>query len=264
MKLLVRASISLCFCSVLACNSGSGPEDQIDQKPANQQENEAPEVAESVIKPPKYPRLNNENCVKFLKEYGQAHPEKKVKITTSFGVIIVELFEETPIHRANFLYLIERDYYNPTEIVRVIKNFVVQGGNSEEVEPAQKRFLIGEYTLPAEFQPRGVHHRGALAMSRSYEGNADKRSSAYDFYIVDGRRISVGEIFDAKKKRSYTDEQLKIYQETGGAIHLDEEHTVFGRVIAGMDVVEKISEVEVDKSNWPRKYIELRMEILKD
>jgi peptidyl-prolyl cis-trans isomerase A (cyclophilin A) len=265
MKLL-KVGFFCCLLGLLnGCGDGISSQAETSKREVDSSKAELPAVPEKpVIAAPKYPRLDNDNVLEYLSEYGKIHPENKVKIITSMGDIVVELFEETPIHRANFLYLIERDYYNPTEIVRVIKNFVVQGGNSQEVEPAQKRFLIGEYTLPAEFCPRGIHLRGALAMSRSYEGNPDKRSSAYDFYIVDGRKISVGEIYDAKKLRSYSDDQLQSYQEQGGAIHLDQEHTVFGRVIKGMDVVEEISEVDVDESNWPRKYIEVRMEILKN
>ena len=217
---------------------------------------------EAEVSKPLFPRLNNENCVEFLLEYGAKHLENRVLIKTTYGEIELELYSETPIHRANFLYLIERNYYNPTEILRVVKNFVVQGGNSEEVEPAQKRFLIGEYSLPAEFHPSAIHLKGALAMSRNYANNPEKRSSAYDFYIVHGRKISAAEIYEAKKKRSYTDAQLEEYKTIGGAIHLDEEHTVFGRMVRGWEVLETIANAEVDEGNWPRKYIEVRMEIL--
>ena len=210
-----------------------------------------------------YPRLNDGNCVDFLTEYGKKHPETRVLIHTNHGDIEVELFEETPLHRANFLYLIERNYYNPTEIVRVVKNFVVQGGNSEEVEPAEKRFMIGDHTIPAEFRPSAIHLKGALAMSRSYENNPDKRSSAYDFYIVHGRKMGLADIYDAQKRRSYTDDQIEAYKTRGGAIHLDEEHTVFGRVVKGLEVVDRIASVETDKSGWPRHHIEVRMEVLR-
>ena len=110
-------------------------------------------------------------------------------LDTKHGRIVVELFDDVPVHRANFLYKVYRRYFDPSEFTRVVPDFVVQGGNSEEERPQQLRFLIGQHTLPAEFKDRHIHSRGALAMSRSYSNNPDKRSSGYDFYIVTGRKI---------------------------------------------------------------------------
>lgn len=221
---------------------------------------EEPEDEESGVKI--YPRLNNETVVDFLQEYAEEHPQTRVLMETNFGDIELRLYKETPIHRANFLYLIEREYYNPTEILRIVKNFVIQGGNSEEPEIAEKRWLIGEYTLPPEFTDDAIHLRGALAMSRSYVNNPDKRSSGYDFYIVHGKKIGPTEIYEAKQKRDYTDSQIEAYQTTGGAIHLDQEHTVFGEVVRGISVVNKIASLETDKSGWPKQRVEVRMKIL--
>lgn len=248
---------------LLSCNQGSTDKPEDEGKPGREVQSASPEKEKKKkISKPKYPRLNNENCVDFLSEYGKENPETRVLIKTKFGDIEVELFAETPLHRANFLYLIERGYYTKTEIVRVVENFIVQGGNSEETGPAEQRFLIGQYTLPPEYTPDAVHLKGALAMSRRYENNPRKRSSAYDFYIVHGKKIGMSEIYDAQQKRDYTDEQLDKYKTVGGAIHLDQEHTVFGRVVSGLSVVDEMAKVETDKSGWPKQYIEVNMEVL--
>lgn len=211
-----------------------------------------------------YPPLDENDAVAFLSEYGQATPGSKVLLSTNFGDIAVRLYDDTPLHRANFLYLIERDYYNPTTIVRVVPNFVIQGGNSDEREDRRKRSIIGSYTLPAEFKDHYIHKRGALAMSRSYIENPQKRSSAYDFYIVLGEPLSQASLHTTslENKREYTQSQKKQYMTEGGAPHLDNEHTVFGEVIQGMEVVEKISRIDRDASDWPRTHVEVRMKVM--
>ena len=210
-----------------------------------------------------YPRLSDSNAVAFLTKYGAENPETTVIMESKYGTIEVELFDDTPFHRANFIYLVKRGYYSPTEILRVIKGFMIQGGNSEEPGPAAKRFMIGDYCLPAEMTINHVHHRGALAMSRSYSDNPDKCSSAYDFYLVQGTKYKNVHIFQAEQEKAvkYSNAQKQIYKKQGGAIHLDMEHTVFGRVVKGMNVIDQICEVEVDGSNWPKNYIEFNMTV---
>lgn len=212
----------------------------------------------------KYARLTDENCVEFLTEYGKANPQTKVKVTTKWGDFVIELFEDTPLHRANFLYMIERGYYCPTQVVRIIDDFVVQGGNSDEEMAALQRSLIGKYQIPQEITANHFHHKGAVAMSRSYEENPDKGSSAYDFYVVEGKMASENDILDARKKGSFnhTDYQLSVYKELGGAIHLDGEHTVFGKVLSGLRTIEILSELETDDSDWPHETVTFHMEVL--
>lgn len=210
-----------------------------------------------------YKRLNNDNCVAFLEEYGAEHGENLVRMETDFGDILVRLYEDTPIHRASFLYLIERNYFAPTQIVRVVPGFVIQGGNSEELEDQEQRFLIGKYTLPNEIKRQHIHKRGALAMSRSYENNPDKRSAPYDFYLVQGQKVSDAGLFQAEKKNgySYSDEEKAIYKKAGGAPHLDGEHTVIGEIIQGWDVVDKIAKVPTDDGEWPVKEVTVNMSV---
>ena len=209
-----------------------------------------------------FPTLTNENAADFLTEWGTTVKEDRVSMDTKHGRIVVELFKDVPVHRANFLYKVHRRYFDPAEFTRVVPDFVVQGGNSEEERPQQLRFLIGQHTLPAEFDAQHIHTRGALAMSRSYHDNPDKRSSGYDFYIVTGRPIGPQELGKVQRDRgvTYTTAQAQAYAKEGGAPHLDGEHTVFGRVVEGMEVVDKLAATPRDESDWPLTRLEVRME----
>ena len=213
-----------------------------------------------------FPALDDENADSFLAEWGRGQTENRVALDTKHGRIVVELFDDVLVHRANFLYKVYRRYFDPSEFTRVVPDFVVQGGNSEEERPQQLRFLIGQHTLPAEFKNHHIHSRGALAMSRSYSDNPEKRSSGYDFYIVTGRKIGAQELgrIQKEKGRSYTREQAAIYARQGGAPHLDGEHTVFGRVVEGMDVVDRLASTPRDGSDWPVERLEVRMNLLSE
>ena len=213
-----------------------------------------------------FPTLTDDNASAFLQEWGNTQSENRIALDTKYGRIVVELFDDVPIHRANFLYKVYRRYFDPAEFTRVVPDFVVQGGNSEEERPQQLRFLIGRHTLPSEFREDRVHVRGALAMSRSYNDNPDKRSSGYDFYIVTGRRIGAQELggIQRDKGRRYTDAQALTYATQGGAPHLDGEHTVFGHVVKGMEVVDQLAATPRDASDWPVTRLEVRMNVLSE
>lgn len=210
------------------------------------------------------PRLTAANCEGFLLDYFAENTARRVQISTAYGNIEVELFDDTPVHTANFLYLIERQYFTKTQIVRIAPDFVVQGGNSEEREEQERRFLIGDYTLPSEFRTAHCHFTGALAMSRTYTDNAAKRSSAYDFYIVAGGKVNGATLYTSAEKsgRVYTEAQRGRYLADGGSPHLDHEHTVFGRVIKGMDVVTTLSRLDRDASDWPVEHLEIAMKAI--
>lgn len=171
----------------------------------------------------------------FLYEYGKKNPETHVLLKTSMGNIELELYKDTPLHRANFILLVKQDYFNHTMIHRVSPKFVIQGGNSDGYETPKKRQRIGNYLLPNESKPKYTHVRGALSAAKYLEQNISDASSPFEFFIVQPER---------------------------GAHHLDGKHTVFGRVTKGMDVVDKINKVAVDRNEWPIENIYIDMEII--
>lgn len=182
------------------------------------------------------PRITNKTAVAFYTEYGKQHQEKEIRIKTTFGDIDIMLYEDTPIHRANFIHIIKRGFLNETCFYRVAKDFVIQGGNSDSYKMARIKNRIGEFTLPAEFLPHRKHTYGSVAMARVWKKNPNRRSSPYEFYIVVNPK---------------------------GSPHLNGEHTVIGRVTKGMDVAKKINLVEVDKSEWPKNDVCMDVEILR-
>lgn len=166
--------------------------------------------------------LTNTTLEAFLTQYGKENPERFVTLKTSEGNIKLELYNNTPLHRAHFIYLIKNGYLNTTVFHRVVQNFMIQGGNSDRVSTAKMRGRMGKYTLPAEIMHR--HNRGALAAAKEYRENPDDRSSPFEFYIV---------------------------QSPQGAHHLNTNYTVFGKVISGMEVVDAIAKLETDDGDWP-------------
>ena len=181
--------------------------------------------------------LSDANVMEFFLDYDQKHKEDTVRITTDFGTIDVQLFQETKFHRANFIYLIKKQYFDGTQFYRVIQNFVIQGGNSDDRETSLKRRKIGKYLLPNDHDKGFKHERGMLSMPSKNIENPYKKASPFEFFIV---------------------------QQQGGAHHLDGDYTIFGKVIRGMEVVDKIAAVPTDASDWPLQNVFIRkIEILK-
>ncbi|MCI6727152.1 MAG: peptidylprolyl isomerase [Bacteroidales bacterium] len=232
----------------------------------------------------------------------------KVKITTSLGNITVRLYDETPLHRDNFLKLAKEGFYNGTLFHRVIRDFMIQGGDPDSVNaPAGKRLGVGgpDYTLEAEILPSLFHKRGALAAARQGdEVNPERRSSGSQFYIVwgqtynDGQLRQMGKQLEMQRLKSIsqtlaadhraenlqlrrdrnrtglqelqdrlaaeaetkaktlgpvlTEAQMEAYSSVGGTPHLDGQYTVFGEVVEGLDIVDRIQQVETLSGDRPK------------
>jgi peptidyl-prolyl cis-trans isomerase B (cyclophilin B) len=222
-------------------------------------------VAAPVVEDDGYFFLKTSNAVEFLTQYGKDNPETKVQITTVFGVMKLKLYEETPLHRANFLMLVKEGYFNDTYFYRVAKDFVIQGGNTDLELTQAKRTAIGKYTIPNEILPLKYYHkRGALCAAREWENNPDKMSDVYNFYIVQGKKMHELHLDDLDRDRDWKipSEQRSMYMSRGGAPHLDGEHTVFGVVYEGLDVIAKIADVEVDGVEWPKVDIIMQVEVI--
>ena len=180
--------------------------------------------------------LTEDNAIDFFFEYQKGLEVNKVRLTTSMGSFTVELYDNVPYHKANFIYLTRKGYFDNTMFHRVVKNFIIQGGNADNTETARKRREIGRYLLPPDTRKGYKHHRGTISMPSSEIDNPHMLASPYEFFIV------------------VTDP---------GSYHLDGDYTAFGRVIEGMDVVDEINQVPVDDGDWPMKniYIE-KVEVL--
>lgn len=178
-----------------------------------------------------FPKLNSKSAMEFFLEYDKHHKENKVRITTDFGEIDILLYKDTKFHRSNFIWLTKQGYFNDTQFYRVIDNFMIQAGNSDDVKTARKRSYIGKYLLPPDTKRGYKHDRGVISMPSSEIRNPHKLASPYEFFIV---------------------------CQKGGAHYLDGDYTIFGHVIRGMSVVDKIAAVETDDGDWPDKNIFIR------
>jgi cyclophilin family peptidyl-prolyl cis-trans isomerase len=169
-------------------------------------------------------RLSDDNVMEFFLEYDKNHKENKVRIFTDYGDIDILLFENTKFHRSNFIYLTKKNYFQNTQFYRVINNFVIQAGNSDNRKISQKRKKIGRYLLPNDLNKGHTHKRGMVSMPSSLVDNPYKMASPFEFFIV---------------------------QKKDGAHHLDGDYTVFGKVTKGMDTVDKIASRPTDNRDWP-------------
>lgn len=211
------------------------------------------------------PFLTFENHEVQLLNYGENNKETLVEVETPHGSFTLKLYNETPIHRANFIMLVKRGFFNTTVFYRVMDNFVVQGGNSDTWETQELKAKIGNYKLKPEFNEKLFHKRGALAAARSYTNNPEKLSSAFTFYIVQRGKIKPEGIDYLRnmEDKIIPDDQAKHYMEIGGSPSLDGEHTVFGEVIQGMEVIDAIAKVETDDSDWPKTDVWMKMKVIK-
>ena len=199
-----------------------------------------------------------------------AQERAEVLLETTEGNIRIALYNETPLHRDNFLKLVKMHVYDSLLFHRVIKDFMIQGGdlNSKYAKPGQP-LGTGEldYTIEPEFRlPQLFHRRGVVAAAREPdEVNPEMRSGACQFYIVWGRQlndVAIGRIQQrldtlTKGQVQLTPEMIEVYKTQGGTPHLDGQYTVFGEVLQGLDVVDKIQQSATDKRHRP--YTDVRI-----
>ncbi len=192
-----------------------------------------------------------------------------VLITTVKGNITVALYNETPLHRDNFLELARGGFYEVLLFHRVISGFMIQAGDpmSRDAVPGEPLGSGGPgYTIPAEITPGLFHQKGALAAARQGDQvNPERRSSGSQFYIVQGRVWSERDLdqMEQGKETPFTDEQREKYTTVGGTPHLDDAYTVFGQVIEGIEVVDRIAAMETGDRDRPKEDVAiLSIEIL--
>lgn len=248
---------------------------------------------------------------------------RQVEITTNYGVMIVELYNETPQHRDNFVKLVSEGFYNDLQFHRIIKDFMIQGGDPNSRGAKGDRQLGNGgpgYTVPAEITSQYIHKKGALSAARqSDQVNPERRSSGSQFYIVQGKPTNTNELmqfeqrcgFDMKQQQyraffmapenkeyleryqtaarandqaaiqeimmeidpiiaasnpngpfAYTPEQREIYATLGGTPHLDMQYTVFGEVISGLEIIDKIAAVATKPGDMPVEPVIMSMKLL--
>lgn len=204
----------------------------------------------------------------------KAEKRPRVEVRTELGTLVLELYNETPGHRDNFLKLVKEGYYDSLLWHRIIPQFMVQGG-----DPTSKRAAAGvplgsggpSYTQPAEIVPGLIHKKGALAAARQGDQvNPKRASSGSQFYIVQGKTFTEGELqmFAERNARqgittAYTPEQVATYGTLGGAPHLDGAYTIFGEVVQGLDVVDKLAAVERGPGDRPLTDVHMWMRVVK-
>ena len=192
-----------------------------------------------------------------------------VELQTDYGNMIIELSNATPQHRDNFIKLVEEGFYDGLLFHRVIDGFMVQGGDPKSKDATPNTRLGGGgpgYQVPAEFVDSLVHVKGALAAARTGDAvNPEKKSSGSQFYIVDGQEVTeaILDNMEARKNMRYSPENRELYLELGGTPFLDRDYTVFGRVINGLEVIDKIAAVRTAPGDRPVEDVKMEMRVIK-
>ena len=201
-------------------------------------------------------------------QYNYGDKEYYVLIETDYGNMTVKLYNETPKHRDNFLKLVGEGFYDSLIFHRVINHFMIQGGdpNSKNARPGQ---MLGDgtlgYTIPAEIVEGLYHKKGALAAARQGDDvNPAKASSSCQFYIVQGNVWNDGglEMIQQRLGKTLNKNQIELYKTVGGTPHLDGDYTVFGEVVEGLEVIDKIAAVQCGQLDRPRVDVRMKMTII--
>ncbi len=188
-----------------------------------------------------------------------AQNETLILIKTEYGEITAKLYNDTPLHRDNFIKLVNEGWYEDSPFHRVIQNFMIQGGSNKrgQNDPG--------YLIDAEIKPHYIHKKGALAAARMGDRvNPQKKSSGSQFYLVQGQKFAPEQLrsFAQQSGFDYTEEHYRTYAEVGGTPHLDGAYTVFGEVVHGFEVIDKIAAVRTDPTDRPLQNITMSIEIL--
>ena len=234
----INNQIFLAFVLILlnGCNSKNSKIEPTSQKNEVEVSPEVKRSAEKSIK--KEFKLTDDNVIEFLFDYEKSNKENLVRIYTPFGEIDILLYNNTPYHRSNFIYLTKKKYFEGTQFYRVINDFVIQAGNSDNIKVSKKRRDIGKYLLPNDFNKGHTHKRGMVSMPSSSVDNPYKMASPFEFFIV---------------------------QKKDGAHHLNGNYTIFGEVIDGMETVDIIANLPTDNRDWPLNNVYInKVEIVND
>ena len=207
-------------------------------------------------------RIDNENIIAQKKNY--------VLIETNFGNMKVLLYEDTPLHRENFIKLVKSGFYDGLLFHRVINGFMIQGGDPTS-RNAAPGVMLGNggpgYNIPAEFIPKYYHKRGVIAAAREGDNvNPMKESSGSQFYIVQGKvyNEAIMQKISIQMNKTFSEEQIKVYGTIGGAPWLDNDYTVFGEVIEGLEVIDKIAAVKCDNVNRPLEDVRMNIKVIEE
>jgi len=197
----------------------------------------------------------------------KAPKNQYVRIKTSYGQCIIRLYNNTPKHRDNFIKLTKQGFYNGTLFHRIIQNFMIQGGDPDS-KNAKPGVALGnggpKYTVPAEIMDTLFHKKGVLAAAR--DNNPEKASSSSQFYIVEGKRYTDEDIDKLEQGRlkgfKVPEWQREWYRSVGGTAQLDHSYTVYGEVVAGLDMVDRIAAVKKDPKDRPLQDVPMTVELL--
>lgn len=235
----------LMICLAFSCSEKSGVKkdsDHIDKERNKSQRLEVSEqspkqnsLEEVKLKKPA-DSINNNNTVAFLEKYGALNPETHLVIKTRLGDIGLRLYEDTPLHRASFVFLAKVGYFDTTCFYRIVPDFIIQGGESERLDTQRYKARYMRYKIPPEFRDNRQHKYGAIALARDWVNNPQKKSTAFEFYIVQNRK---------------------------GAHHLDGEHTVFGEVTYGFETIDRIVNLKAGSDEWPLEDVFMKIEVVK-
>lgn len=203
----------------------------------------------------------------------KAEKERMVQITTNYGTMVLKLYNSTPLHRDNFVRLVKNKFYDSLLFHRVIEGFMIQGGDPTSRNASADAVLgsgsePGTERIPAEFKPELMHKKGALAAAR--DNNPEKASSNCQFYIVQGRPGSDAELNNQECNLRqqgnmnfyYNDAQRKLYKANGGTPFLDQNYTVFGEVVKGLEVIDKIAAVQKGQNDRPAQNVLMTIKML--